>query len=398
MTMTLSPWRDRIVGTGSEAPDQLLANPKNWRIHPKAQQDALGSVLDRVGWVSGVLVNRTTGHLVDGHLRVELAISRGEPSVPVSYVELTAEEEALVLASLDPLAAMAGTDPDKLRALLGEVTIDSADLEAMLRSLAPEPRVGLTDPDVVPEVPDDPYVQPGELWLLGDHRLVCGDSTKAEDVGRLMGDVVADAMFTDPPYGVAYIGKTRDALTIANDALTPQATEDLIVSALERSPLRPGAAFYVCSPAGDMELHFRLALIRAGLHLRQSIAWVKDVFVMGRQDYHWRHESILYGWVDGAAHYFVDDRTQDTVWDIARPRRSEQHPTMKPVELVGRALENSSNVRDVVYEPFAGSGSTIIAAEQLNRRCYAMEIDPRYAQVAIERWQAFTGKEAVRGG
>ena len=152
----------------------------------------------------------------------------------------------------------------------------------------------------------------------------------------------------------------------------------------------------MASPSGDMETVFRLALDDAGLQLRQQLVWVKDVFVMGRQDYHWRHESVLYGWRDGAAHTFHGGRTQDTVWEIDRPRRSESHPTMKPVELVARALRNSCSASDLVYEPFAGSGTTIIAAEQTGRRCFALELEPRYAQVAIERWQAYTGQTAVK--
>ena len=145
-----------------------------------------------------------------------------------------------------------------------------------------------------------------------------------------------------------------------------------------------------------MESVFRRALDEAGLHLRQQLVWVKDVFVMGRQDYHWRHETVLYGWADGAAHFFGGGRSQDTVWEIPRPKRSEEHPTMKPVELVVRALENSSRPGETVYDPFAGSGTTLIAAEQTGRRGYAMELDPRYAQVAIERWESFTGRSAER--
>jgi hypothetical protein len=183
-------WRSRIVGSGEEAPDQLLANPANWRIHPKAQQQALAGVLDQVGWVGQVLAIQPTGHVVDGHLRVALAISRREPSVPVLYVDLSPEEEALVLASLDPLAAMATTDEAKLRELLAEVTVDSRALAAMLAALAPaEPRDGLTDPDDIPEPPDEATTRLGDLWLFGDHRLLCSDAGSVADLDRLLDGV-----------------------------------------------------------------------------------------------------------------------------------------------------------------------------------------------------------------
>ena len=179
-------WRNRITGSGEEAPDQLLANPANWRIYPKAQQDALIGALDAVGWVQQVLVNQRTGFVVDGYARVALAVSRGEPTVPVLYVDLEPAEEALVLATFDPIGAMAGRD-ENLRALLADVTVDDAGLLALLGDLGgSEPRAGLTDHDEVPEPPLEPYVKPGDLYRLGDHRILCGDATNAEDVARLL--------------------------------------------------------------------------------------------------------------------------------------------------------------------------------------------------------------------
>jgi DNA modification methylase len=201
------------VGTGDEAPDQLLANPANWRTHPKAQQQALAGVLDQVGWVSAILVNRRTGHLVDGHLRVELAITRGEASVPVSYVDLDADEEALVLASLDPLAAMAGVDDEKLRALLADVSVDDEALGAMLARLsAPEPKAGLTDPDEIPAPPDEAITKPGDLWILGEHRLLCGDSGNPADLDRLLDGATVDLLSTDPPYNVKVEPRSNNAI------------------------------------------------------------------------------------------------------------------------------------------------------------------------------------------
>jgi hypothetical protein len=206
-------WRNRIVGSGVEPPDQLVANAANWRLHPETQQQALASVLDRVGWVGQVLVNRNSGRIVDGHLRVALAIERREPSVPVVYVELDAEEERLVLVSLDPIGAMAETDGDQLRALLEDIDFDSLALEAQVRSfLGHERPATLADPDEVPEPPAEPTMQAGELWRLGRHRLLVGDCTRPEDVARLLEGDQPRLLVTDPPYGVSLDPTWRDGV------------------------------------------------------------------------------------------------------------------------------------------------------------------------------------------
>jgi hypothetical protein len=209
-------WRNRIVGHAEVPPAELVPNPRNWRSHPDDQQRALGGALTEVGWVAEVLVNQTTGHLVDGHLRVDLALARGEPSVPVTYVELSEDEERLVLASLDPLAAMATAEAEQLATLLAGLDPADHGLRALLDDLAREyglnaVRTGLIDPDDVPELPTAPYVHRGDFYALGDHRLLCGDSTDAADVARLTGGALADCLWTDPPYGVAYEGKTKPA-------------------------------------------------------------------------------------------------------------------------------------------------------------------------------------------
>ena len=390
-------WRSRILGMEDVAPDQLLAHPSNWRTHPARQRDALRGSLDTVGWVQNVIVSRTTGHVVDGHARVEEAISRGEPTVPVVYVDLTEQEEALVLATLDPIGAMAEQSTERLTALLAEVSVDDAGLRRLLADLAPsrDPQAGLTDPDDAPALGAGSNITRGDLFALGEHRLLCGDATVAEDVARLMASVEAGCVWTDPPYGVAYVGKTKRRLEIENDERDDSALDALLREAfsLAIEYVGLGRAFYVASPS-DSHV-FLQVLADLGIY-RQTLVWVKDSFVMSRADYHYRHEFIQYGWRPGAAHYFTSDRTLDTVWEIPRPKRSEEHPTMKPVELVARSLSTSSRPGEIVYDPFVGSGTTIIAAEQLGRRCYAMDIDPRYVAVAIERWQNFSGQKAVR--
>jgi DNA modification methylase len=395
--MTKAPaWKNRIVGQGTEDPTQLLANPRNWRRHPGVQRDALRDSLDEVGWVQQILVNTTTNHLIDGHARVEEAISRGEAEVPVLYVTLTEDEERLVLATLDPLGALATVDVEALTSLRAELGTDSVALKRMLDDILaahPLPKVFRTDPDDVPEPPEEPYVKPGDLYVLGDHRLLCGDATKAEDVARLLDGAKADMVFTDPPYGVDIERQLQ------NDNLAPPEMMAFLRSAFAAllASCAPGSAWYVCAPHSPIGLAFGVPLSEIGVW-RSSLVWVKNCLVMGRADYHYRHEVIYYGWAPGAAHHAVADRTQDTVWEFPRPSASPEHPTMKPVALVERALRNSTSPKQAVLDTFSGSGTTIIAAETLGRRCYAMEIDPKYVQVAIERWQNFTGKEAQQVG
>jgi DNA modification methylase len=325
---------------------------------------------------------------------------------------LTDAEEALVLATLDPIGAMADAEANVLAELLAVLEPADDVLKAFIEELTREQAVeslrpGLVDPDEVPDIPDEPKVRRGELYALGDHRLLCGDATNDADVRRVIGEAThADILWTDPPYGVAYqtklsteeaVARRRrtDGLEVTNDL--PEDIPALLAATFNLAPLRAGGAFYVASPSsGEVLPVFYAALAQSGMAVREQLIWVKDVFVMGRQDYHWRHEPILYGWKEGAGHEWHGGRQQDTVWEIPRPRRSESHPTMKPVELVARGLANSSRPGDLVYEPFAGSGRTIIAAEQTGRRCVALEIDPRYAQVAIDRWETFTGRSSER--
>jgi len=416
-----APFRNRIVGSGVEAPDQLLANPKNFRIHPKEQQAALEGVLDIVGWVQEVVVNRTTGHILDGHLRVALALRREEATIPVKYVELSAAEESLILASIDPIAAMAVTDQKLLDALVGEITTDDARVEALLATLVDRRGETALDPeqlDDAPPLPAEPTARRGDLYRLGAHLLLCGDATELADWDRLMvaaGLERADLLITDPPYDVAYVGKTADQLTIQNDALGFEGTLALLRASLgfALARLREGGGLYVFAPHGPQFLPFAIVGAEQGWW-RQTILWVKDAFALGRSDYHYKHEAILegvtaadltdaevtprevesigYGWAPGAKHAWHGDRKQSTAWECPRPKRSSEHPTMKPVALLERALRNSSPRGGTVLDPFAGSGSTLIAAESTGRRCLAIELDPRYIDVTLERFERITGQ------
>ncbi|MEX0755881.1 MAG: DNA modification methylase [Actinomycetota bacterium] len=402
--------RSRIVGSGEEAPDQLVANPNNWRIHSHDQEQALAAVLEQVGWVQQVIVNRTTGHLVDGHLRVAHAISRSESTVPVVYVEITEDEEALILATLDPLGAMAGTDADKLTELLADLTVNDDALAAMLADIAPPTStVGRTDPDDAPKLPARPKTKLGDLYEMGAHRLVCGDALDPAAFEAALGKGRAAMLWTDPPYGVAYQTKLsqdeavarnrrRDGKEVTNDDITDEQLEQLLRESLMLSleRMKKGGAVYLAAPTGaPMLATFGSVLHSLGVW-RQTLLWIKDVFVMGRHDYHYRHEAVLYGWKPGARHTFRGGRDQDSAWEIPRPKRSEDHPTMKPVELVARAIRNSSLPGDVVLDPFGGSGTTMIASEQEQRACAMIEIDPAYCDVIVRRWEEFTGGKAVR--
>lgn len=243
---------------------------------------------------------------------------------------------------------------------------------------------------------EEPITKPGDVWILGKHRLMCGDSVQKEDVMRLMNNQDADMLLTDPPYNVDYVGKTSEALKIKNDNMSDNQFYEFLKKVFENmySVTKEGASIYVFH-ADTEGLNFRKAFKDAGYKLAECLIWKKDCFVMGRQDYQWQHEPILYGWKEGAAHHFINDRTQSTILEFDRPRQSSLHPTMKPIDLVARLLKNSSKENDKILDLFGGSGSTIIAAEQLNRNCYTMELDPKYCDVIVKRWESLTNKEAI---
>ena len=239
--------------------------------------------------------------------------------------------------------------------------------------------------------------QRGDIWQLGDHYLMCGDSTSAEDVDRLMDSTLADLSVTDPPYNVEYEGKTEEALTIENDAMSSEEFRSFLTKAFKCAfdNIKQGAAFYVWYASRE-HINFESALNDVGLTVREQLIWVKNSLVLSRQDYHWRHEPCLYGWKEGAAHKWYSDRTQTTVLQFNRPTQNREHPTMKPIDLIAYLVNNSSKKNDIVLDLFGGSGSTLIACEQLGRKCYTMELDERYCDVIIKRWETLTGKKAVK--
>lgn len=238
---------------------------------------------------------------------------------------------------------------------------------------------------------------PGDLWQLGRHRLLCGDSTNQEDIERLMGGELADLWLTDPPYNVGYEGKTADKLTIENDSMSDAAFKDFLVKcyAAANASMKKGAAFYIWH-ADSEGYNFRSACHEIGWKVRECLIWVKNSMVMGRQDYQWQHEPCLYGWKEGASHNWYSDRKQTTILSYAKPTRNGEHPTMKPVPLFAYQMCNSTRPGDIVLDSFGGSGTTMIAAEQMGRIARLMELDPHYCDVIIARWEKLTGNKAVK--
>ena len=394
-----SKWRSKIVGHEKVQAGQLMANPFNHRRHPEKQRKVVAASINELGFIKSVIVNKVTGHIVDGHERVMQALGVGEETlVDVEYVELSPEDEKKALLVLDASSELAEVDASSLDQLVKDCAFDMGVLDDLAKEmLADFPMVDdepkITEDDI-PEPPVDPITKLGDLWILGEHRLLCGDSTKTEDVGRLMAGAKAGSVVTDPPYGVSYVGKTKDALPVHNDGketLLPLLKKSL---GLAFSTSEAGAVWYVAAPPGPQFYDFATVLLELEVW-RQTIVWAKQSLVMGHSDYHYQHEAIFYGWTPGAAHQAPPDRKQTTLWHYDRPTASREHPTMKPVALFAKMLDNSTNKQTIVYEPFCGSGTTLIAAEQLGRKCYGMEISPQYCDVIVKRWENLTGKKAV---
>ncbi len=391
-------WEQRFAGEDVVPAADLVANPQNFRRHPNAQRKAMTAALDTVGWIQRVIVNRTTGHVVDGHLRVEEAAERGE-DVPVVYVELSEDEERAALLTFDPLGALAQQDSTILDELLADhraIDLDVGRGDLIDALYANVPKDGLTDPDDVPDPPKKPKTKVGDLWALGDHRLLCGDATSAEDVGRVLDGAEPNLMVTDPPYGVDYQPEWRDEAPLARaDRSLGKVTADDQADWGAAFQLFGGAAAYVWH-ADRFASVVQRALEAADLPTRAQIIWNKGgKYPVSRGHYHWQHEPCWYVARKGVSARWQGGRKETTVWDIDLVAKDDAtgHSTQKPVECMARPIRNHEGD---VYDPFVGSGTSIIAAEQLGRRCYAMDIDPTYCDVARVRWEQFTGQKAKR--
>ena len=384
--------------------NSLIPYALNSRTHSDEQVAQIAASIREFGFLIPVLVD-SNGGLIAGHGRILAARKLGLVKIPVVVADgLTETQKKAYVIADNQLALNAGWDLDILRVeleALAEMNFDTHLLgfdDDFLRKLLIDENGGLTDPDDAPDVQTatEPATQPGDMWLLGQHRLMCGDATVAEQVATLCEHRLVDIWLTDPPYNVAYVGKTAQSLTIKNDAM-PDADFRAFLTAAYRAAdasMKPGAAFYIWH-ADSEGYNFRGAVVDTGWQVRQCLIWQKNSMVLGRQDYQWQHEPCIYGWKDGAAHLWAADRKQTTLLDFARPQRNDNHPTMKPVALMEYLLGNNTKGGDVVLDSFGGSGSTLIAAEKSGRIARLMEIDPRYCDVIIRRWQDFTGLAAV---
>jgi DNA modification methylase len=385
--------------------DQIRPYPGNPRVNDGAV-DAVAASLKEFGFRQPIVVDADSVIIV-GHTRWKAAKKLGLKKVPVHVAtDLTPDQVRAYRIADNAVGEIA--DWDKLLlpielAALQEADFDLGllgfDAEELARIMSGDVKDGLTDPDDIPAPPDKAVTQPGDLWVLGDHRLYCGDSTKPEDIAKLMDGAKAKMMFTDPPWNVA-IGadsnpRHRQRKGLANDSLPPekfQAFLDGFVTAT--APHISGDVYCVLGASEWPRLD---ATLRGhGFHWSATVIWVKDAFVLGRSKYHRRYEPIWYGWHEKAKSSFLDKRDVDDVWEIPRPKRSEEHPTMKPVQLPLQAILNSSVPNDIVLDVFGGSGSTLIAAEQTGRKAYLMELDALYVDVIVHRWEHFSGLKATR--
>lgn len=381
---------------------KLVPYASNSRTHSDEQIAQIAASIREFGFLVPILANADNS-IVAGHGRLSAAFLLEMDTVPViRATHLTkAQRRAYVIAD-NKLALNAGWDMELLGVEIAGLDDMGFDVELLgfsddeLKDLLHPGGSGNTDPDAVPEPPETPQTAAGDLWHLGDHKLLCGDATKISEVERLCGDELVDVFLTDPPYNVDYTGRTKAELKIDNDAMSDDDFRTFLVDAFTAADtvMKPGAVFYIWH--ADLQgYNFRGAAADMGWTIRQCLVWNKNNMVMGRQDYHWKHEPCLYGWKGGAGHLWATDRKQVTILDFDRPSASREHPTMKPVDLMEYQIRNNTKGADIVLDTFGGSGSTMIACEQAGRRARVLEIDPVYCDVTIKRWQEFTGKVAV---
>ncbi|EMF0139843.1 DNA modification methylase [Enterococcus hirae] len=358
------------------------------------------------GFIDPPIFNKRTGNLVGGHQRVAVAKDSGLcEEIEVSIVDLPLEKEKSLNVALNKISGR--WDDDKLALLLKELDADILDLsgfgEDEIQDVIEQYDMRLDmeneaiDDEFEIELPEKPKATLGDIYQLGNHRLMCGDSTNKEHIELLMDGDKADLLITDPPYNVNYEGKTEDSLKIQNDNKTSSEFYEFLKSAFDSVAdyLREGASFYVWYASSEV-VNFVSSLVDTNFLVKQELIWFKNSLVLGRQDYHWQHEPCLYGWKNDGSHMWYGDRKQTTILEFDKPLANKEHPTMKPIPLFDYQIKNSSKKGDKILDIFGGSGTTMIACEQNKRCAYLMELDPRYVDVIIDRWEEFTGKKAVK--
>lgn len=384
--------------------EALIPYAKNSRTHDDAQVAQIAASIKEFGWTNPILVDGEHG-IIAGHGRLMAARKLGMTEVPVIELkDLTPTQKKAYIIADNRLALNAGWDNQLLTIELNELLEDkfsldllgfnADELNALLNPV--EINEGLVDENEVPEPPPEPITKLGDVWILGNHRLMCGDSTQIDQLEKLCNGRQVDMWLTDPPYNLAYEGKTKEALTIKNDSMSDDSFRQFLRDSYVAADvvMKAGAVFYIWF--ADIETYNCIGALKdAGWQLRQTLIWKKSSIVMGRKDYHFKHEPCLYGWKEGAAHLWASDRKQTTILEFDKPSRNGEHPTMKPVALFEYQMLNNTKGGDIVLDSFGGSGTTMIAAEKNGRVGYLMEFDPKYCDVIVKRWENFTGKKAV---
>ena len=387
--------------------DQLVPFQKNARTHSEEQIAQIAASIQEFGWTNPILVGPDYV-VIAGHARLAAAKKLRLTEVPVIVLgHLTeAQRRALVIAD-NQLALNAGWDEDLLRVELLALQAEDFDLdlvgfgEVELADLLANDGdyVGHTDEDAVPETPEIAVSAPGDLWVLGDHRVYCGDATQLEAIEKVMDGGLADMVFCDPPYGVAYgssapTRREREKKRITNDDLGDAAFGEFLRKASSNLLSVTKGAVYICMSSSELHT-LQKAFTAAGGHWSTFVIWAKDRFTLGRSDYQRQYEPMLYGWREGADHFWCGARNQGDVWFVNKPQANVLHPTQKPVELVERAIRNSSKNLDTVLDPFAGSGTTLIACEKHGRQARLVELEPKYVDVVVRRWEQYTDRKAT---
>ena len=387
---------------------KLLPYARNARTHSEEQVAQIAASIAEFGFTNPILAG-ADGVIVAGHGRLAAAHKLGLALVPVVILEHLSptQRRALVIAD-NRIAENAGWDEAMLRIELVtlqdddfDVSLTGFDADALAELLADEDGSGdgETDDDAVPEITETPISRPGDVWLLAGHRLLCGDSTKAECFEQLLQGEQVDMVFTDPPYNVNYANTAKDKMRGTNRAILNDnlgdGFYDFLLAALTPTIANCRGGIYVAMSSSELDV-LQSAFREAGGKWSTFVIWAKNTFTLGRSDYQRQYEPILYGWPEGATRHWCGDRDQSDVWQIKKPHKNDLHPTMKPVELVERAIRNSSRPGNVVLDPFGGSGTTLIAAEKSGRLARLIELDPKYVDVIVRRWQDWTGKQATR--
>lgn len=390
---------------------KLVLDPSNARQHSAKNLEAIKGSLTKFKQQKPIVVDKNNV-VIAGNGTLEAARALGWEKIDIVRTGLEGSNATAFAIADNRTGELAEWNDDALKQTLEALKAEGFALDAigfddedLVQWITQTEVVAGCDEDEVPEAVE-PKTKPGDLYQLGEHRLLCGDSTNIQQVERLMGEVKADMVFTDPPYGVSYAGKNamlnagdrgnRIQVEIKNDHMTEAQTKELWRASLACALVATTnkASYYLTAPQGVLSLIVGQAIQEAGWQLKHILIWVKNNFVLGRCDYHYKHEPIFYGWKQEGTHEFIGDSSQTSVWEFNKPQKNDLHPTMKPVELVEKAITNSCKPKGAVLDLFLGSGSTLIACEKTKRKCYGMEIDAHYCDVIVARWEKYTGKKA----